>query len=122
MRERGLCDLSHALERIAAGGEPIPGRGCYGIRLKARDVYEDDETSERGSTIVGPSELDRRPHLGCAAEGTHPLPGVVVVLVDAEEGLQRRQLRGGRCRGCSSCGAARALAGPRQAAAPRRAR
>src|SRR5690606_23417397 len=41
-----LTDLFHALERIA-GVEPIPGRGWYGIRRKATDVYEDYETDER---------------------------------------------------------------------------
>lgn len=41
-----LTDLFHALERIA-GGEPVPGRGRYGIRREAADVYEDYETDER---------------------------------------------------------------------------
>lgn len=41
-----LTDFFHDLERIAKV-EPVPGRGWYGIRRKATDVYEDYETDER---------------------------------------------------------------------------
>lgn len=43
---RTLTDLFHALERIA-GVTPVEGRGWYGIRRKATDVYEDYESDER---------------------------------------------------------------------------
>ena len=43
---RILTDLFHALERIA-GVTPVEGRGWYGIRRKATDVYEDYESDER---------------------------------------------------------------------------
>lgn len=41
-----LNDLFHALERIA-DVEPVRGRGWYGIRRRAADVYEDYEKDER---------------------------------------------------------------------------
>ncbi len=41
-----LHDLFHAFERLA-GVTPLPGRGWYGIRRKAADVYEDHERDER---------------------------------------------------------------------------
>jgi hypothetical protein len=44
--KRTLNDLFHELERIA-GVEPVPGRGWYGIRRRATDVYEDFEKDER---------------------------------------------------------------------------
>lgn len=44
--KRSLLDLFHQLEEIA-GVIPQPGRGWYGIRRKATDVYEDYETDER---------------------------------------------------------------------------
>ncbi len=44
--KRGLLDLFHELEEFA-GVTPQPGRGWYGIRRKATDVYEDYETDER---------------------------------------------------------------------------
>jgi integrase len=44
--KRGLLDQFHDLERIA-NVTPMPGRGWYGIRRKATDVYEDYETDER---------------------------------------------------------------------------
>lgn len=43
---RTLNDLFHDLERIAKI-EPVPGRGWYGIRRRAADVYEDYEKDER---------------------------------------------------------------------------
>jgi integrase len=43
---RTLTDLFHALERIACV-TPVEGRGWYGIRRKATDVYEDYESDER---------------------------------------------------------------------------
>jgi hypothetical protein len=46
MGKSALTDLFHELERIAKV-EPVPGRGWYGIRRKATDVYEDYETDER---------------------------------------------------------------------------
>lgn len=46
MNDRTLNDLFHALER-AAKVTPIPGRGWYGIRRRATDVYEDYEKDER---------------------------------------------------------------------------
>jgi len=46
MNDRTLNDLFHALER-AATVTPIPGRGWYGIRRRAADVYEDYEKDER---------------------------------------------------------------------------
>jgi integrase len=44
--KRGLLDLFHELERVAEV-PPVKGRGWYGIRRKATDVYEDYETDER---------------------------------------------------------------------------
>ncbi len=44
--KRGLLDLFHKLEEIA-DVPSIPGRGWYGIRRRATDVYEDYETDER---------------------------------------------------------------------------
>jgi hypothetical protein len=44
--KRTLNDLFHDLERVA-GVEPVPGRGWYGIRRRATDVYEDYEKDER---------------------------------------------------------------------------
>ena len=44
--KRTLNDLFHDLERIA-GVEPAPGRGWYGIRRRATDIYEDYEKDER---------------------------------------------------------------------------
>jgi hypothetical protein len=44
--DRTLNDHFHALERVA-GVECIPGRGWYGIRRRATDVYEDYEKDER---------------------------------------------------------------------------
>jgi integrase len=44
--KRGLLDLFHELEELA-GVTPVQGRGWYGIRRKATDVYEDYETDER---------------------------------------------------------------------------
>lgn len=44
--KRGLLDLFHRLEKVA-GVTPMPGRGWYGIRRKATDLYEDYETDER---------------------------------------------------------------------------
>jgi integrase len=41
-----LNDFFHELERLA-GVEPVPGRGWYGIRRRATDVYEDYEKDER---------------------------------------------------------------------------
>ena len=46
MDKRTLNDLFHALERIAKV-EVLPGRGWYGIRRRAADVYEDYEKDER---------------------------------------------------------------------------
>jgi integrase len=44
--KRGLLDLFHRLEEVA-GVTPVPGRGWYGIRRKAADLYEDYESDER---------------------------------------------------------------------------
>ena len=44
--KRTLNDQFHALERIAKV-ESVPGRGWYGIRRRATDVYEDYEKDER---------------------------------------------------------------------------
>jgi integrase len=46
LEKRSLTDMFHDLER-AAGIEPVEGRGWYGIRRRAADVYEDYETDER---------------------------------------------------------------------------
>jgi hypothetical protein len=46
MDKRTLNDLFHALERIAKI-DPVAGRGWYGIRRRAADVYEDYEKDER---------------------------------------------------------------------------
>lgn len=46
MDDRTLNDHFHALERIAKV-DVIPGRGWYGIRRRATDVYEDYEKDER---------------------------------------------------------------------------
>ena len=46
MNDRTLNDLFHALER-AAKVTPVSGRGWYGIRRRATDVYEDYEKDER---------------------------------------------------------------------------
>lgn len=43
---RTLNDLFHDLER-SAKVNPVPGRGWYGIRRRAADVYEDYEKDER---------------------------------------------------------------------------
>jgi len=43
---RTLNDLFHELER-SAKVKPVPGRGWYGIRRRAADVYEDYEKDER---------------------------------------------------------------------------
>jgi hypothetical protein len=43
---RTLNDLFHGLERIAKV-EPVLGRGWYGIRRRAADLYEDYEKDER---------------------------------------------------------------------------
>jgi hypothetical protein len=44
--KRTLNDLFHDLERVA-GVEPVLGRGWYGIRRRATDIYEDYEKDER---------------------------------------------------------------------------
>lgn len=44
--KRGLLDLFRKLEEIA-DVTSVPGRGWYGIRRRATDVYEDYETDER---------------------------------------------------------------------------
>src|SRR5690606_5138730 len=44
--KRGLLDQFHNLERNA-NVSPVHGRGWYGTRRKATDVYEDYETDER---------------------------------------------------------------------------
>lgn len=44
--KRTLNDQFHELERIAKV-ESVPGRGWYGIRRRATDVYEDYEKDER---------------------------------------------------------------------------
>jgi len=44
--KRGLLDLFRKLEEIA-GVASVPGRGWYGIRRHATDVYEDYEADER---------------------------------------------------------------------------
>lgn len=41
-----MMDMFHKLE-LVAGVTPIPGRGWYGIRRKAADIYEDYESDER---------------------------------------------------------------------------
>lgn len=41
-----MMDMFHNLE-LVAGVTPIPGRGWYGIRRKAADIYEDYESDER---------------------------------------------------------------------------
>ncbi len=46
MDKRTLNDLFHDLERMAEI-EPVTGRGWYGIRRRAADVYEDYEKDER---------------------------------------------------------------------------
>jgi hypothetical protein len=46
MDDRTLNDHFHALERIAKV-DVIPGRGRYGIRRRATDVYEDYGKDER---------------------------------------------------------------------------
>ena len=46
MDKRTLTDLFHDLERLAEI-EPVTGRGWYGIRRRAADVYEDYEKHER---------------------------------------------------------------------------
>lgn len=46
MDKRTLNDLFHALERVAKV-EVVAGRGWYGIRRRAADVYEDYEKDER---------------------------------------------------------------------------
>ena len=46
MDKRTLNDQFHDLERIAKV-ESVPGRGWYGIRRRATDVYEDYEKDER---------------------------------------------------------------------------
>ena len=46
MDKRTLNDQFHELERIAKV-ESVPGRGWYGIRRRATDVYEDYENDER---------------------------------------------------------------------------
>jgi integrase len=46
MDKRTLNDQFHELERIAKV-ESVPGRGWYGIRRRATDVYEDYEKDER---------------------------------------------------------------------------
>ncbi len=44
--KRNLTKMFHELE-VVAGVTPMPGRGWYGIRRKASDVYEDYESDER---------------------------------------------------------------------------
>jgi hypothetical protein len=44
--KRGLLDLFHKLEEVARV-TPVRGRGWYGIRRRATDVYEDYESDER---------------------------------------------------------------------------
>lgn len=54
INKRTLTNMFHALD-VVAGVEPVEGRGWYGIRRKATDVYEDYESDER-----------------CLARGPHP--------------------------------------------------
>ncbi len=41
-----MMDMFHKLE-LVAGVTPVPGRGWYGIRRKATDLYEDYESDQR---------------------------------------------------------------------------
>lgn len=46
INKRTLTDMFHALETVACVVS-VEGRGWYGIRRKATDVYEDYESDER---------------------------------------------------------------------------
>ena len=57
-----LTDMFHALERVAEV-EPVDGRGWYGVRRIATDVFEDYESDERvlnSATGHSSSEMRRK--------------------------------------------------------------
>jgi hypothetical protein len=60
INKRTLTDMFHALETVAEV-VPVEGRGWYGIRRKATDVYEDYESDERVlNSATGHTSSDTR--------------------------------------------------------------